>query len=167
MLNQTPVSVYARALTEARNQLRDLRVEIEGMVKLSAQLEAFIANAEPLVPEPDKASPVLEFPTAENREESSGIKVETPQMPLWKLLTLAINGKGLSFSVKDALEALERIGRPITSPNKFQIVRNAILHKENVFRQIGPGLYAVRKVEEEAVVEIPEVTGAEIVSSVN
>ena len=117
-----------------------MRSEFERIAKRKAQLEAFIANTEPLVPVREVT---LEFPA----QELPPFVLPTKEVhaPIWKSITLAINGKGESFSVRDALEALERIGRPVGSPNKFQIVRAVLKKKTENFEQTAPGLFRVKK----------------------
>jgi hypothetical protein len=132
------------ALGEARHELEGLRAEFERIAKRKAQLEAFIANAEPLVP---VNVATLEFPKQEL--PPFVLPAKEPNAPIWKSITLAINGKGESFSVKDALAALERIGRPVESPNKFQIVRAVLKKKTDNFEQIAPGLFRMKKADRE------------------
>ncbi len=135
----THTDIYSRALGQARNELEALRGDFERIAKKKAQLEAFIANTEPLVP---ARAPTLDFPEQESGAFTLPVK-ETP-VPIWKSITLAINGKGQSFSVKDAIQALERIGRPVDSPNKFQIVRAVLKKKTDNFEQIAPGLFRMK-----------------------
>jgi hypothetical protein len=135
--------IYSRALAEARNELENLRVDFEKIAKRKAQLEAFIANTEPLVPARDERKAALDF--ADLELPPFNLPTKEPRVPIWKSITLAINGKGESFSVRDALDALERIGRPVVSPNNFQIVRAVLKKKTENFEQIKPGLFRMKK----------------------
>ena len=132
--------VYARALDEAKSELLVLSHQIDALAKRKSQVEAVIANLAPLLPQSiplDRASKTPQIPLNLGNE------------PLWKSIRLSINGKGDSFTVKDALEALERIGRPVESPNRVQIVRSTLSKKTGKFKQIGPGRFAVRNDGEE------------------
>jgi hypothetical protein len=134
-------NIYGRALSEAVSELGIVKGELNKLSKRKAQLEAFIANTEPLVPE---SLPTLQFPEPPIAETTIA-PVRLPAQPIWKSILLSINGKGDSFTVKDALQGLERIGRPIVSPNKFQIVRAVLTKKTDNFEQIGPGLFCMKK----------------------
>jgi hypothetical protein len=135
----TQSSIYGRALAEAKTELESLRVDWERIARRKSQLEAFIANTEPLVPVNE---PSLEFP----KQESPAFLIPTKpiSIPIWKSITQSINGKSESFSVKDALEGLARINRPIESPNRAQIVRNVLMKKTQNFEQIAAGLFKVK-----------------------
>jgi len=134
--------VYSRALTEAKNELLDLSSQVEALLKRKAQLEAVIANLAPLIPQ---ANPTLNFP----KQDIPVVATTLPPQPIWKSILLSINGKGDGFTVKDALQGLERIGRPIESPNRFQIVRAVLTKKTENFKQIGPGVFAIKGNEKE------------------
>jgi hypothetical protein len=134
-------STYSRALAELKNELVILDCEIDRLGKRKAQIEAAIANIMPLLPQ---ANVTLDF------QESLSESAEQSTDPIWKSVLVAINGKGEGFSVKDALEAVERIGRPVESPNRFQIMRNALIRKSDIFDHLGSGLFAVRTKEKEA-----------------
>jgi hypothetical protein len=140
-------NIYSRALAEARNELLHVQYEIEQLSKRKQHLEALIANLSPLLPQ---ATPTL-FPVA----KTSPVASTLPSQPLWKLILLSINEKSRGFTVRDAIQGLERIGRPVESKNRFQIVRSAMKSKKDEFEQIGPGLYAVREKSNEKEV-IPE-----------
>jgi hypothetical protein len=143
----TQTDIYSRALGEARNELEGLRVEFDRIAKRKSQLEAFIANTEPLVP-----SRPLTLDFEEPTATAFALPAKEISVPIWKSITLAINGKGQSFSVKDAIQALERIGRPVDSPNRFQIVRAVLKKKTDNFEQIAPGLFRMtaKRQEKEA-----------------
>jgi hypothetical protein len=132
-----PNSIYARALAEAKQELLALRLQMEALTKREEQVEALIANLAPLLPEP--AKPTLNFP----QSDLPAIPAALPPQPIWKSIVQSINGKGEGFTVKDALQALERIGRPVESPNRFQIVRAVLTKKTQNFTQIGPGMFAL------------------------
>ncbi|HEX3663377.1 MAG TPA: hypothetical protein VHU89_18220 [Acidobacteriaceae bacterium] len=133
-------SIYSRAVAEAKGELAGIRVEYERLAKRKAQLEAFIANGEPLLP-PEKEA-TLRFPTAPPPTFEIPSQEETP---IWKAVVLSINGKHNRFTVKDGLEGLERIGRPIQSKNKFQILRAVLMRRPDVFEKIGKGLFRVKE----------------------
>jgi len=135
-------NIYSRALAEARSELLSLSLEMEWRLKRKAQLEAVIANLEPLLPQ---TVPTLNFP----KQEIPVVSTALPSQPIWKSILLSINGKGESFTVKDAVQALERIGRPVESQNRFQIVRSVLTKKTENFTQIGPGMFAVKGKEKE------------------
>jgi hypothetical protein len=145
----TTTSIYEMALANAVAELQSMTVEFERLAKRKLQLEAFIANTQALIGEPKQKQLGLTV-DAEQVHDSAATKD-----PLWKSISLAINGKGGGFTVKDAQIALDRIGRPVTSPNKNQIVRNALV-KSDFFTQIGPGLFAIKEVNE--LKEVPEGT---------
>jgi hypothetical protein len=155
---QYHTDIYSRALAEAKNELANLRVEFDRLAKRKAQLEAFITNTEPLLP----AKPAtLHFPPEVIENPPFPVpKFPQEEVPIWKAIVLSINGKGESFNVKDALEGLERIGRPVESPNKFQIVRAVLIRKTDYFEQIGPGLFALKKIKEDNGAMIPQMEGA-------
>ncbi len=134
----SPNTIYARALAEAKQENLTLCMQIEAMMRRKEQLEAVIANLSPLLPEP-KSDPTLNFPEGEISTSSAPL----PPQPIWKSIIQSIQGKGDAFTVKDALQALERIGRPIESPNRFQIARAVLTKKTQNFKQIGPGLFAL------------------------
>jgi hypothetical protein len=136
------LSIYDRAVREAKAELQTVKADFERLAKRKAVLEAFILNAEPLLPE-GKNEPRLQFPVP-----SATAPPASDDPPIWKAITLAINGKASGFTVIDALQALERIGRPVTSTNKFQIVRAVLVRKTDVFRKISAGRYAVIGQEE-------------------
>ena len=135
-------NIYSRALAEAKNELTSIRFEIESLTKRQAQLEAVIANLTPLLPQ---AALTLNFPKVDVPVVSSTL----PPQPIWKSILLSINGKASAFTVKDALMGLERIGRPVESPNKFQIVRAVLTKKTMNFEQTGPGVFRVKSSEED------------------
>ena len=130
-------SIYGKAIAEAKSELALLSLEYDKLAKRKAQLEAFIANAEPLVP--------ATATTLGNETEPLFATATTPSAPIWRSIVNSINGKSESFSVRDALDALEQIGRPVDSPNKFQIVRAVLKKKTENFEQIAPGLFRVLK----------------------
>lgn len=134
----SPNTIYARALAEAKQEHLSLCLQVEALMRRKEQLEAVIANLSPLLPEP-KNDPTLNFPQG----EIPGIATPLAPQPIWKSIVQAINGKRDAFTVKDALQALERIGRTIESPNRFQIVRAVLTKKTQNFKQIGPGLFAL------------------------
>ena len=132
-------SNISRAVADAASELAALRQEYDRLAKRKAQLEAFIANAEPLLPRkenalrsPERASGAFHIPTNE-------------PLPIWKAIMLSINGKHTRFTVKDALAGLERIGRPIESANKFQIARAVLMRRPENFQKIGKGLFRVKE----------------------
>lgn len=138
-METTATSIYTRALTEAQTELVGIRQEYDRLAKRKAQLEALIANLTPLLP---ASANVLGFPEDAADDYQIG---EKPLQPIWKSILQSINGKHNSFSVKDALEGLERIGRGVDSPNKFQIVRAVLIRKTENFEKIGPGEFRVKK----------------------
>lgn len=140
-----PNSIYARALAEAKQEHLAICFQLDTMTKRKEQLEAVIANLSPLLPQ--EASPTLDFP----KQEPPVLRAALAPQPIWKSILQAINGKGESFTVKDALQALERIGRPIESPNKFQIARAVLKKKTENFKQIAPGTFAVVRRNEKEV----------------
>jgi hypothetical protein len=131
--------IYARALAEAKGELLSLSHQIDGLSKRKAQVEAVIANLEPLIPQ--NPAPTLNLFMPDVPIVSNGL----PSQPIWKSILLSISDKSDSFSVKDALQALDRIGRGIESPNRFQIVRAVLTKKTENFERIGVGLFRVRK----------------------
>src|ERR1700677_1908437 len=131
---ETP-SIYAMALSNAKAELQSLKSKFDEIAKRKLKLEAFIANAEPLV---EGGERLLRLTSPQIEEEDEGEK-----KPLWELIKLAINGKGNAFSVADAIQALDRIGKPVMSPNKVQIVRNALIKRTDTFSKLSPGVYAV------------------------
>jgi hypothetical protein len=141
----TELELYIRALAAARAELATIRTEYERLGKRKSQLEAFIANGEPLIPEGPQL-PQLTFP--EPTIEGKAMPPLRGPMPRWKEIVLSINGKGDNFSVSDALHALERMGRPVKANNPFQIVRAELLRKTDKFRKLGPGRYALVKGDE-------------------
>jgi hypothetical protein len=149
-MDATGSNVYGRALAAAYTELNALNVEFDKLAARKAKLEAFIANTEPLVPED---SPSLPFAM----EKVHPPPTKLLSQPIWKSIIYSINGKGDSFSVRDALDALARIGKPVQSPNNFQIVRAVLKKKTDNFEQISPGLFRVKKAEREKEV-IPEET---------
>jgi len=132
------LQLYSRAIGAARKELAFISAQYEILAKRKAQLEAFIANGEPLIPEGPK--PTL-FPSTVS--ESKFSQETTKRMPTWKAIVLSINGKRNDFTVSDAIESMDRIGRPVLSKNKFQIVRAELQRKDDVFKKLGPGHYAV------------------------
>ena len=135
-MQTTPTSIYTRAFAEAQTELVAIRNDYDRLAKRKAQLEALIANLAPLLPVDEKI--------ADKATDDYEIVPKPPQ-PIWKSVLQSINGKHDSFSVKDALEALERIGRGVDSPNKFQIVRAVLIRKTDNFEKIGPGEFRVKK----------------------
>lgn len=140
-----PVSIYARALAEAKQELLTVGLQMSSLIKRKEQLEAVIANLSPLLPEPTK--PTLNFPQG----DLPPIPAALPPQPIWKSIIQSINGKSDGFTVKDALQALERIGRPIESPNRFQICRAVLKKKTDNFEQTAPGKFVVKKRNEKEV----------------
>jgi hypothetical protein len=138
MKNLSNPTIYEMALSNAKAELQALRVQFDTLAKRKEQLEAFIANTEPLVV---VGSQIRVF-TVKEREAVAGEEIEKAA-PLWKTIKFAINGKGNAFNVSDAIAALERIGKPVKSPNKIQIVRNALIKRPDTFRKLSPGNYAV------------------------
>jgi hypothetical protein len=143
-MEQTPASIYYRALIEAQQELLDVQNQIQGLSKRREQLEAVIANLSPLVPQ--MQSPL--FPIA----KTSTVASPSLPQPIWKSILQSITDKANGFTVRDALQGLERTGRPIQSKNRFQIVRSALKNKTDYFTQIAPGLFVVidRSNEKEA-----------------
>ncbi len=141
---ETPaISIYSRALAEAKVELLKLTYEIESLSKRKAQIEAVIANLTPLLPQ--VASPTLNFP----KQDIPVVSTALLEQPIWKSILQSLNGNEDSFSVRDAIDALERIGRPIESPNRFQIVRAVLKKKTDNFEQIKPGVFAIKRKEKE------------------
>ena len=130
-------TVYEMALSNAKSELQSIRKQFDTLAQRKEKLENFIAITESLMGPSAQAElplPVLDRGPAVREGE---------KVPLWKTIKFAINGEGNAFSVSDALAALERIGKPVTSPNKMQIVRNAIVKREDVFRKLSAGTYCV------------------------
>lgn len=144
-MDLTVNNIYSRALAEAKNELAGIRYEIETLTRRQAQLEAVISNLSPLLPQ---VAPTLNFPPAERV-----VSTAVPTQPIWKSIVMSINGKGDNFTVKDAIEALARIGRPVESPNRFQIVRNVLKKKTENFEQIDQSTYRLKIKEKEASTE--------------
>jgi len=142
-------NVYGQALAAAYTELNALNVEFDKLAARKAKLEAFIANTEPLVP---ADSPSLPF----TLDKIHSQPVTQPAQPIWKSIIYSINGKGDSFSVRDALDALARIGKPVQSPNNFQIVRAVLKKKTDNFEQISPGLFRVKRAQQEKEAPIAE-----------
>jgi hypothetical protein len=138
------------ALANAKDELRKMSSEFERLAKRKAQLEAFIANAQPLIGEPAQ----LRLPAGPSTAAETKA-ADLKEYPLWKAITLSINGKGHAFTVRDAVEALDRIGRPVTSANRVQIVRNVLMKKKDTFIHKGPGVFALIQAKEK---EAPEET---------
>jgi len=148
-MEATQISIYGRALAEAQGDLAEVQGEIELLLKKKDRLEAFIANTEPLLPKVETASAKLSlnFP----KQETPKRTISTlPAQPIWKSIVRSINGKGSEFTVKDALEALDRIGRGVNSPNRFQIVRAVLAKKTENFVKLGPGKFALKGKQKEA-----------------
>jgi hypothetical protein len=126
-------SIYEQGVQFAKRELASLTVEFEKLAERKQRLEAYIAIAEPLI-------------TGKSSKTANGAPSSSlpPGIPIWKAIKLSINGKGSEFSVKDALEALERIGRPVTGKNNFQIVRKVLTDKTDEFDKIGIGKYALK-----------------------
>lgn len=141
-MTTTATSIYGRALAEAQAELAAISEQYERLAKRKAQLESFIANTEPLVPVSVNS---LRFPEESPAASNLFPPAPKPPQPIWKSILLSINGKHESFSVRDALEGLERIGRGIDSVNKFQIARAVLTKKTENFEKIGPGLFRVKK----------------------
>ena len=127
--------IFAQALAKAKTDLAALEVDFNRLVLRKSQLEAFITNAEPLVP--TSTHTVASAPLPYRKPTN------VPAVPIWKSIVQSINGKGDSFSVNDALDGLIRIGRPIGSPNRVQIVRNVLMTKIENFEQVAPGRFKV------------------------
>jgi hypothetical protein len=134
-------ALYIRSIGAARRELEAINGECDRLGKRKAQLEAFIANAEPLLPRESDA-PTLRFPEPTNLNRH--VMPAPAQMPMWRAIVFGINGKKQRFTVGDAIAALDRIGRPVTSKNKFQIVRAELKRKTDVFESVGTGVYAVK-----------------------
>lgn len=150
MAESPNLDVYSRALAEAKSELEAVVYEIGKLSKRQQQLEALIANLTPLLPQ---ANPSLNFPPV---KPTPPVVSEAQQsQPIWKSIVQAINGKAAEFTVRDAIEGLERIGRGVESPNRVQIIRNALVRKDDVFVQIAPGKFAVKGQEKEAPEETP------------
>ena len=122
-------TIYGQAISEAKAELASMSAEFEKLAKRKARLEAFITNGEPL------ATPEGAFTPQDINDKN---------MPIWKAITLSINGKGTGFTVNDALQALERIGRPVDGKNRFQTVRNVLKRKDDVFVKVGVGKFALK-----------------------
>ncbi len=139
-MNSPQTDIYVQALAKAKTELAALSIQFENISRRKAQLEAFIANTEPLIPLTEEA--------ASAPLRSTPLFPASPKelhVPIWKSIVLSINGKGENFSVNDALAALVRIGRGIESPNRVQIVRNVLMKKTDNFEQIAPGRFKVKK----------------------
>jgi hypothetical protein len=134
-------NVYERALAKAKSDLAALSVEFDKIAKKKAQLEAFIANAEPLLAMPQVPVSIAYKPLAPQEK--------VIPTPIWKSILNSINGKGASFTVHDAVAALDRIGKAPESPNRVQIVRNVLLTKKDNFEQIGPGRFRIKPRDQE------------------
>jgi hypothetical protein len=142
--------IYVQALTKAKQELAGLNLQFDTLRRRKEQLEAFIANTEPLLPDPVKAAgeqPLRSKPLFDTPKQAP--------VPIWKSIVVSINGKADSFSVNDAIAALLRIGRPVESPNRVQIVRNVLMKKTENFEQTAPGRFRVKKSikEKEAIPE--------------
>jgi hypothetical protein len=98
-----------------------------------------VANAELLIL---STPPTLKYSLSGSPDCQPVLKA--PSLALWKAIRLAVSDKGNPFRVKDALKALELTGRPIDSPNRYQLVRGALTEKTDVFVKRGPGLYALK-----------------------
>ena len=131
-------SIYGKAIAEAKSELALLSLEYDKLAKRKAKLEAFIAYAEPLVP--------VTLTALSDAVEPLLASAKVPSVPIWRSIINSINGKRDSFSVREALDALESIGKPVKSPNKFQIVRTVLKKKTDNFEQIAPGLFRVKEV---------------------
>ena len=64
----------------------------------------------------------------------SNVSPDDPNPRIWQRVQLWLNGRQMKFTVKDALSGLESAGYSIDSPNKFQIMRQALKKKPTVFR---------------------------------
>jgi hypothetical protein len=130
-------SVYEMALSNAKGELHTIRKQFDELAQRKEKLENFIAITEALMGPSAQAQLPLPVP------DRAPMAQESDRTPLWKMIKFAINGDGNAFSVSDAIAALERIGKPVTSPNKMQIVRNAIMKRGDVFRKLSAGTYCV------------------------
>lgn len=130
------------AIDEAYQELRSIEVR-------KAQLEAFIANAAPLLSK-SSDTPRPSIPAAKSpRKPSNRLPARDRHAPgggdpLWKSILLSINGKHAEFSIREALQALDRMGRGIDSKSADQIVRSTLKRKTEYFEKIGTGRFRVK-----------------------
>jgi hypothetical protein len=111
---------YREALVKAEEELRGLE---ESIRLRKERLQRSIASLKELLGD----TPPVDAPKS---PESS----EEPDLKIWQRVQLWLNGRHMKFSVKDALAGLEQMGHPIDSPNRFQIMRQALKKKPTVFR---------------------------------
>lgn len=130
------------ALSNATAELQSIKGQFDSLARRKEQLEAFIADARALIGAPAQLRlTAIVAPAVPNGNDTNA--------PLWKQIKFAINGKANAFSVSDAIDALKRIGKPVASPNRIQIVRNAIIKRPDTFRKLSPGMYTVVQSEVE------------------
>jgi hypothetical protein len=138
--------IYYKTLDEARFELHCATQEAKRLTLRISQLEALIAQLEALIGSSLPASaPLFEEPRPSLAVASQDRTAA--QIPLWKAIIAALNGKKADFSVPEALAALERNGRHIESPNRKNIVRNTLIQRDDLFGRLGTGHYFVRGYE--------------------
>lgn len=143
----TPENIYAQALDQAKQELDFLVVEFERIETRKNQLEAFIANAQPLI----GTHLVVADKTVPTTESVTSVVTSTlppPPQPIWKSILLSIKDRSDVFSVNDVLKALDGIGRGVPGPNAYRIVRNVLNTKEQNFEKVGPGIYCIKRTTE-------------------
>jgi len=126
-------------LAYATHQAKNLNLRISQLEAVIAQLEALIASGAP--------APTPLFDSVKEPVAATQPPALESSVPLWKAIVAALNGDKSDFTVPQALKALERTGRHISSPNRLNIIRNTIIHKEDVFARLGEGHYCVRGFE--------------------
>lgn len=131
-----------KELEEAQRQQRLLNLRVSQLEALVTQLQAFISKGETDAPLFDGQGPNNLAPAPEASRNQPGGDV-----PIWKAIINALNGMKSDFTVPDALKALRRTGRDIPSRNRLNIIRNTLIHKEEVFGRHGKGHYYVRGFE--------------------
>jgi hypothetical protein len=138
---------YNLALADARDELVYAHADEKRISLRISQLEAVIAQLEAIIATSAPASAPLFDAVKEPVEATKPTTSESAQVPLWKAIVAAMNGSKADFTVPMAYNALRRTGRNIESPNRLNIIRNTLIHKDEVFGRLEHGHYFVRGFE--------------------
>jgi hypothetical protein len=141
------MDAYQLAIEQARKELSEAQAKLKSLNLRVSQLEAVVAQLEALTTPKSPSPNPAQLGMVENAPSLAGLaKIVLPTtadtQPLWKAIINALNGKKSDFTVPDALHALERTGRYISSPNRLNIVRNTLIQNK-AFRRISAGHYCV------------------------
>jgi hypothetical protein len=137
VMQLTDNDFYEQALAKAKADLSGVLNDITRLAQQKAYLESFIAVTERMV---NPLSLVAGVPP-------KAVAIERHPQPIWKSIVQNIGDKADSFSVNDAIEALDRAGHTIESVNnKFQIVRTVLMKKTENFEKLTvPGRFRIKK----------------------